>query len=160
MDGGEEKRLGEIKPYTDKTIKEKSIFMTDERRDLQCNQKAQRDSWLARMVSRQHYSIDGNTIALPDLFVFLNKSLCAFCWSGHHKHRSQRSICTACLSMHSSAILGLFWCDQLHGACIAATAGDKSCPEGEFHTEGGCHTASLSTARAVISVETKAALLR
>lgn len=77
MDGGEEKGHREIKPYTDKTIKEKSIFMTDEKGDLQCNQKAQRDSWLARVVSRQHYSIDGNTIALPDLFVFPSKSLCA-----------------------------------------------------------------------------------
>lgn len=31
MDGREEKGAEEIKPYTDKTIKEKSIFMTDER---------------------------------------------------------------------------------------------------------------------------------
>lgn len=80
MDGGEEKGLEEIKPYTDKTIKEKSIFMTDEKGDLQCNQKSQRDSWLARTVSRQHYSIEGNTIVLArSVCLFLNKSLSTFC---------------------------------------------------------------------------------
>lgn len=145
MDGGEEKGLEEIKPYTDKTIKEKSIFMTDEKGDLQCNQKSQRDSWLARTVSRQHYSIEGNTIVLArSVCLFLNKSLSTFCWSG----LLQAQISALHLHGHVSPFtkrsapqsFGFSDAISRHRTCTPKIARDKEPPRREMQ----CHVASSS----------------